>query len=96
MPGTLLVKGGYYEEVAPSEEALDKARIVKITEECEVGEFNFDRQCVKTKNTSDCNTDEERKVYAAGIGNVQDEDLETTKFGFVDGHDDDDDEDDDD
>ena len=44
MPGTRLVGGGYYEEIAPSDSALDKARITKITEECEVGEFNFDKQ----------------------------------------------------
>jgi hypothetical protein len=87
MPGTLLVGGGYYEEVAPSESALDKARIVKITEECEAGEFNFDKQCVETFNTSDCNPNAaEQKVYAAGIGNVKDQDNELTSFGFVNGH----------
>lgn len=86
MPGTILVGGGYYEEVAPADSALDKARIVKITEECEVGEFNFDNQCVETLNTNDCEPDdEEEKVYAAGIGNVKDEDLEITRFGFVNG-----------
>ena len=87
MPGTRLVGGGYYEEVAPSESALDKAGIVKITEECEAGEFNFDKQCVETFNTSDCDPNAaEQKVYAAGIGNVKDDDLEITKFGFVNGH----------
>ena len=84
MPGTILVGGGYYEEVAPADSALDKARIKEITAECEVGEFNFDNQCVETFNTNDCEPkDAEEKVYAAGIGNVKDEDLEITSFGFV-------------
>ena len=87
MPGTRLVGGGYYEEIAPSDSALDKARITGITESCEVGEFNFDKQCVETLNTSDCDlTAAEHKIYAAGIGNVIDDDLEITKFGFVNGH----------
>ncbi|MCA9423291.1 MAG: hypothetical protein KC592_19890 [Nitrospira sp.] len=87
MPGTRLVGGGYYEEIAPADSALDKARIQEITDGCEAGEFNFDKQCVKTFNTSDCDpAAAEEKVYAAGIGNVIDEDLEVTKFGFVNGH----------
>lgn len=90
MPGTILIRGGYYEEVAPADSALDKARIVPIPEEeeCEAGEFNFEKnQCVATFNTSDCDTAaEEEKLYAAGIGNIKDEDLELTKFGFVNGH----------
>jgi len=86
MPGTILVGGGYYEEVAPADSALDKARIVKITEECEAGEFDLNKQCVETFNTSDCDPDAaEEKVYAAGIGNVKDQNLELTRFGFVNG-----------
>jgi len=84
MPGTRLVGGGYYEEIAPSDSALDKARITKITEGCEAGEFNFNNQCVETFNTSDCDRKAgEEKVYAAGVGNVKDEDLEITSYGFV-------------
>jgi len=87
MPGTILVGGGYYEEIAPSDSALDKARIKDITEECEAGKFNFDKQCVETFNTSDCDpAAAEEKVYTAGIGNVKDDDLEITKFRFVNGH----------
>lgn len=87
MPGTRLVGGGYHEQVVPTDSALDKARIKEITEGCEVGKFNFDTQCVETFNTSDCDPAEaEEKVYAAGIGNVKDNDLELTKFSFVNGH----------
>jgi len=84
MPGTRLVGGGYYEEIAPSDSALDKARVVKITDGCKVGEEIFENQCVETFNTSDCDTKAaENKAYVAGIGNVKDEDLEITDFGMV-------------
>ncbi len=87
MPRTRLVGGGYYEEIAPADSALDKARIQEITDGCEAGEFNFDKQCVKSFNPSDGDpAAAEEKVYAAGIGNVIDEDLEGSKFDFVKGH----------
>jgi hypothetical protein len=101
MPGTILVGGGYYQEIAPEDSALDKGRIEALEESCEVGDFEFD-QCVEIVDTSDCDPNsEDVKVYVAGIGNVVDEDLEVTKFGFVrkhrgvgGNHDDDDDDDD--
>jgi hypothetical protein len=84
MPGTRLVGGGYYEEVAPGDSALDKARITAITEGCEAGEMDFNTQCVQTFNTSDCDKhSKERKAYAAGIGNIIDEDLEITSYGPI-------------
>ncbi len=88
MPGTFLVGGGYYEEVAPEDSALDKARIEAIHDGCEAGEFEFDAQCLETFNTQDCSDDEETKLYTAGIGQVADEDLVLTSFGFVDDDDD--------
>lgn len=82
MPGTILVGGGYYEEVAPSDSALDKARIKAIHRGCEVGGFDL-RQCVETFNTSDCDLDAaEPKAYAAGIGNVKDQTLVLKSYGF--------------
>jgi hypothetical protein len=83
MPGTILVGGGYYQEIAPADSALDKGRIVALHDECEVGEFEFEN-CVEIVDTTDCDPDsEDTKIYAEGVGNVQDEDLEVTKFGFV-------------
>jgi hypothetical protein len=94
MSGTILVGGGYYQEIAPADSALDKGRIEALEESCEVGDFEFD-QCVEIVDTSDCDpASEDVKIYAAGIGNVVDEDLEVTRFGFVRrnrNHDDDDD-----
>jgi hypothetical protein len=84
MPGTILVGGGYYQEIAPEAPALDKGRIVAIHQGCEAGGFEFEQQCVETVDTSDCDpTSEDLKLYAAGVGNVVDEDLEVTSFGFV-------------
>jgi hypothetical protein len=99
MPGTILVGGGYYQEIAPESPALDKGRIVAIEDGCQAGNFTFDQQCVEIVDTSDCDpAAEDHKVYAAGVGNVVDEDLEVTSFGFVKRrhgrHDDDDDGDD--
>jgi hypothetical protein len=94
MPGTILLGGRYYQEIAPEDSALDKGEIVALEDGCEIGGFEFDR-CVEIVDTSDCDPDsEDTKVYAEGIGNVVDEDLEVTSFGFVrrgrrNGHDDD-------
>lgn len=84
MPGTILVGSGYYQEIAPEDSALDKGRIVAIEEGCDAGDFAFEQQCVEIVDTTDCDPDsEDRKVFAAGVGNIVDEDLEVTSFGFV-------------
>ncbi len=85
-PGTILVGGGYYEEIAPADSALDKARVKRIHASCEVGEFDL-KQCVETFNTSDCDLNAaEPKFYAPGIGNVKDQGLELTRYGFKNKH----------
>ena len=84
MPGTILVGGGYYQEIAPESPALDKGQIVALHDGCEAGGFAFDQQCVEIVDTTDCDpSTQDRKVYAAGVGNVVDEDLEVTSFGFA-------------
>jgi hypothetical protein len=84
MPGTILVGGGYYQEIAPADSALDKGRIVAIHEGCTVGDFEFQQQCVEVADTSDCDPEaEDPKTYVAGVGQVGDEDLEVTSFGSV-------------
>jgi hypothetical protein len=85
MPGTVLIGAKYYEEIAPADEALDKAKITSVKRGCEAGDFSFPKRiCVTTTNTSDCESGTETKVYVAGIGPVIDEDLEIVSFGFVD------------
>jgi hypothetical protein len=83
MPGQVLVGGSYYEEIAPEDEALDKARIVALERGCEVGDRTLNRLCVTVENSSDCEEDVEEKVWAAGIGTVIDDDLELVSHGFV-------------
>jgi hypothetical protein len=83
MPGTILLGSRYYEEIAPEDEALDKGQIVKMQDKCKVGEFDLE-DCVTTQGTTDCDPDEkDRKIYARGVGVVQDEDLKVVHFGFV-------------
>jgi hypothetical protein len=85
MPGTQLVGGKYYEEIAPEDSALDKAEIVALRRRCEAGDFEFRRFCLVTEGTSDCDPDaEERKVYVKNVGIVVDEEQELVDFGFVD------------
>src|SRR6185503_4590573 len=84
MPGTALVGGSYYEEIAPEDSALDKARIVSVGPGCEAGDSEFEQTCLKTRNFNECEPDDvEEKQYADGIGIIQDEDLVITSHGYV-------------
>jgi len=94
MPGTLLVGGNYYEELAPEDEALDKGHILALEHGCEAGDFEFDQLCATIAGSNDCDDDEDLKLYAAGVGVVIDDELELASFGYVDVHDDDGDDDD--
>ncbi|GAB4277001.1 MAG: hypothetical protein Kow0092_32810 [Deferrisomatales bacterium] len=81
MPGTILLGGRYYQEIAPADEALDKGEILTLEPSCEVGEFTFEH-CVTVADTSDCDPDElSIKVYARGVGIVVDDDAEVRCFG---------------
>ena len=84
MPGQVLVGGGYYEEIAPEDEALDKGRILSLERGCEVGDRTLNRLCVTIEGSTDCDDGTDEKVWAAGIGTVVDEDLELVSHGFVD------------
>ena len=83
MPGQPLIGGKYYEEIAPEDSALDKGEIISVSQSCTVGEQEFNRPCVMTVGTNDCNDDEDEKVYVAGIGIVYDNGLELTDYGFI-------------
>ena len=93
MPGTILVGGSYYEEIAPEDSALDKGTVVSLEKGCEAGDFEFERLCLAVEGSNDCNSDTDSKLYVKGIGVVADDDLEITKYGFVRDDDDDDDRD---
>jgi hypothetical protein len=84
MPGTILVGGKYYEEIAPEDEALDKGEILEMQCGCEAGGKQFRRPCVAIAGSNDCNTDTDEKLYVKGVGIVVDGDLEIKRWGFVD------------
>jgi hypothetical protein len=88
MPGTILVGGEYYEEIAPEDEALDKGEILEMLCGCEAGGKQFSRPCVAIAGSNDCNSDNDEKLYVKGIGIVVDGDLEIKSWGFVDEDDD--------
>jgi hypothetical protein len=82
MPGVPLLKARYYHEVAPKK-ALDRAEIVAlgVTVKTPAGEF---KNCVKVEETTPLEPKtKEYKVYAAGVGCVQDGDLKLVKYGKV-------------
>ena len=80
MPGLPLLKARYYQEVAPKI-AMDRAEIISLTETLKsaAGDFN---NCVKTEETTPLEPGvKEYKIYAAGVGLVQDGSLKIVKYG---------------
>lgn len=82
MPGLALLGARYYQEIAPNV-AMDRAEIVSLSETktTPAGAFT---NCLKTEETTPLEPKEkEYKLYAPGIGLIQDENLLLTKYGFV-------------
>jgi hypothetical protein len=82
MPGLILLGARYYQEIAPGR-AMDRAEIVSLSEtkQTPAGAFT---NCLKTEETTPLEPKEkEYKLYAPGVGLIQDEDLLLTKYGFV-------------
>jgi hypothetical protein len=82
MPGVPLIKERYYQEVAPKV-ALDRAETValNVSIKTPAGEF---KNCVKMEETTPLEPGvKEYKLYAPGVGCVQDGDLKLVKYGKV-------------
>ncbi len=80
VPGTPVVGARYYQEIAP-EVAMDRARVLSVTESLRTpaGEFG---DCLKTEETTPLEPREkEFKVYAPGVGLVQDGPLRLVASG---------------
>jgi len=80
MPGQALLGARYYQEIAPGE-AMDRAEIVSLGESMSTpaGEF---QHCLKTEETNPLEPkSRERKVYAPGVGLLQDGSLKLVKYG---------------
>ena len=73
MPGRILLGARHYQEIAPK--ARDRAEIVAddVTLKTPAGEF---KNCIRVEETSGLNPREKcYKIYAPGVGLIQDEDL---------------------
>ena len=79
MPGTPLLGARYFQEVAPKV-AMDRAEIVdlSVTLETPAGKFE---NCLKMEETTPLEKGKEYKIYARGIGLVQDDVLKLTRHG---------------
>jgi hypothetical protein len=82
MPGTPLVKGKYYQEIAPGQ-AMDRAEIISLTETMVTPAGTF-KNCLVTEETSAMEPDKMNKYYATGIGQISDGKLKLVKHGFLD------------
>lgn len=80
MPGLILLHARYQQEVAPGV-AMDRAEIVSDSETVKTpaGEF---KNCVKIEETSPLEpAAKEYKIYAPGVGQIQDDSLKLVKYG---------------
>jgi hypothetical protein len=84
MPGDPVVGAKYYQEFAPGK-AMDRAEIVSLSDTLTTPSGTFEN-CLKILETSALDTTEaEYKIYAPGIGLIQDEDLLLVRYGYVEG-----------
>ncbi len=82
MLGTVQLGAKYYQEIAP-EVAMDRGEIVSDSETLETPAGTFDH-CLRVKETIPLEPKAvDYKVYAPGIGLIQDEDLLLTKSEFI-------------
>lgn len=82
MPGLILLGSRYYQEIAPGI-AMDRAEILSNTETFITPAGTFTK-CLKTEESTAMNQKEkETKMYAPGIGLIQDENLLLVKYGYL-------------
>ena len=81
VPGQVRVGDRYYSEKAPKV-AMDRQENVSTDAVIETPAGNFEH-CFKVKETTPLEAGTEYKLYAPGIGLVQDGDLKLVKHGFV-------------
>jgi len=80
MPGQVLLKAKYYNEVAPRA-AMDRSEIVSVTEKVKTPAGEFSGVLKVTETTPLETLAKESKYYVAGIGLVQDGSLKLVKYG---------------
>ncbi len=81
MPGLPLLGARYFQEIAPGV-ALDRAEIVSLSVAMQTP-AGFFEHCLLARETNPLEPGEEEfKLYAPGVGLIQDETLELTSYGF--------------
>jgi hypothetical protein len=82
MPGTILLRARYYQEVAPRV-AMDRAEILSVSETVMTPAGTF-MNCLKIEETTPLDPKEkEYKYYAPGIGVVAEAGMKLVKYGFA-------------
>jgi uncharacterized membrane protein YkoI len=79
MPGTPLIGARYYQEIAPGV-AMDRAQIESLGETLETPAGRFEK-CLKVEESTPLEKGKESKLYAPGIGLIQDGDLRLARHG---------------
>jgi hypothetical protein len=82
MPGTPLIGGRYYEEIAP-DVAMDRGQIVSVNGTIKVPAGSFTNVLRVEETTPLERGEREYKRYAPGVGLLQDESLELVNSGPV-------------
>jgi hypothetical protein len=80
LPGKPKVGDAYYQELAPKV-AMDRAEVVSVSETLKTHAGDF-KDCVKTRETTPLEKGTEYKLYAPGVGLVQDGTLHLVKYGL--------------
>jgi hypothetical protein len=82
IPGTPLVNGKYYQEVAPGD-GMDRAEIISLSETVVTKAGTF-KNCMKTEETTPLEPGtKEHKYYAPGIGQVSDGEMLLVEYGYL-------------
>jgi hypothetical protein len=80
IPGVILLGARYFQEVAPGV-ALDRAEIMSMTETVQTPAGRFNR-CLKTEETTPLEPNvRDTKLYAPGVGLIQDGPLKLVRYG---------------
>ena len=83
MPGRPTVGMRYYQELAPSI-AMDRAEVISLTQELTTPAGTFSSSLMTKEGTALNPLEVEYKVYAPGIGLIQDANLLLTAYGYID------------
>ena len=79
MPGKPKVGDAYYQEQAPKV-AMDRAQVVSVGEALKTPAGDF-KDCVKTEESTPLERGKEHKLYAPGVGLIQDAGLLLARYG---------------